>query len=53
MNELYTELKSGDLKSKSRIDKVLFDKVIKHIILMAMYGRERREMAFANGSYEA
>ena len=53
INELYMKLKSGDLKSKGRIVKVLFDKVIKHIILMAMYGRERRGMAFAHGSYEA
>ncbi len=53
INELYMKLKSGDLKSKGKIAKVLFDKVIKQIILMAMYGRERRGMAFAHGSYEA
>ena len=53
INELYMKLKSGDLKSKGKIAKVLFDKVIKQIILMAMYGRERRGMAFAHRSYEA
>ena len=42
INELYMKLKSGDLKSKGKIAKVLFDKVIKQIILMAMYGREGR-----------
>ena len=53
MNELYMKLKSGDLKSKGRIAKVLFNKVIKQIILMAIYGRERSGMTFAQESYEA